>query len=111
MGALLGIVCHKKIGLTSVSDRGSSNKNGFVTGVASLSKQWSLSNKVRLSAVKHPFNQSQQLLTPLVKSSPERLTDRLRDENEVLRTGSPFNEVDVTPPEELPTGCQYGSVP
>src|SRR5262249_2999876 len=42
-----GVCCHRKIGRSSVSDRGSSAKNGLRPGGARLSKQWSLSNSWR----------------------------------------------------------------
>src|SRR5882724_3989543 len=38
-----GIVWYRKIGRTSVSERGSSNRNGFDSGEMNVSKQWSLS--------------------------------------------------------------------
>src|SRR5262245_12555660 len=49
-----------KIGRTSVSDRGSSNRNGFVTGEMNPSKTWSLLNhSVLLPSA--PWHQSQNL--------------------------------------------------
>src|SRR5438309_2245261 len=49
-----------KMGRSSVSDRGSSKRNGLLTGEMKLSKQWSLWNQARppdgVSAPKAPSN-------------------------------------------------------